>query len=314
MKILLSGGAGFIGSHVADALLQQGHTVHVIDDLSGGVRSNVPVGAVFHEMDIRSPALADLWARERFEVLVHHAAQMDVRRSVQDPAFDADVNVKGFLNLMEAGRRNGLQKVVFASTGGAIYGEPEYVPQDEHHPIRPLSPYGITKKVTELYLYYYQQIHGVSYVALRYGNIYGPRQNPHGEAGVVAIFIQRMLEGKQPVINGDGLQTRDYVYVEDVVRANLAALEWEGSALINIGTGVETDVNVLFRTVRRELNSPAEEIHVEGKAGEQRRSVLSNAQARTLLGWEPRVGIEEGLQRTVRWFQDRHHSEPGRIG
>ncbi len=308
MKILVSGGAGFIGSHVADALLERGHAVHVLDDLSGGVRSNVPDAAVFHEMDIRNPRLADLWARERFEVLVHHAAQMDVRRSVQDPAFDADVNVGGFLNLMESGRTNGLRKVVFASTGGAIYGEPEFVPQDELHPIRPLSPYGITKRVTELYLYYYNQIHGVSYVALRYGNVYGPRQNPHGEAGVVAIFVQRMLAGGQPVINGDGLQTRDYVYVEDVVRANLAALEWEGSDLFNIGTGLETDVNYLFRTIRQELGAPAEEIHVEGKAGEQRRSVLSNVKAKTQLGWEPQVHIAEGLRKTVAWFSDRHHS------
>ncbi len=304
MKILVTGGAGFIGSHICDALLEQGHIVHVVDDLSGGRRENLAPGVVFHHLDIRESAIHDLFESERFEVMIHHAAQMDVRRSVSDPSFDADVNIRGFLNLMEAGRQHGLQKVIFASTGGAIYGEPEYVPQDEAHPYRPLSPYGITKRTTELYLYYYEQQYQIPYVALRYANIYGPRQNPHGEAGVVAIFTQRMLRGSQPVIYGDGHQTRDFVYVGDVVRANLAALSYPGTAIVNIGTGVETSVNTLFRTIRAYIDPAVDEIHAEGKPGEQMRSVLSYAHAQQEIGWTPTVDVKQGLGRTVDWFRE----------
>ena len=225
MHLLVTGGAGFIGSHVTDALVHAGHDVHVLDDLSSGRRENVNEKATLHVLDISDAKVAELFEQERFEVLVHHAAQMDVRRSVADPRFDASVNVDGFLNLMEAGRQNGLQKVVFASTGGAIYGEPDYVPQDEQHALQPLSPYGITKLVTEKYLFFYQQTYGIEYVVLRYGNIYGPRQNPHGEAGVVAIFCGRLLRGEPLTIFGDGGQTRDYTFVGDVVKANLKALE-----------------------------------------------------------------------------------------
>ncbi|ARA92303.1 UDP-glucose 4-epimerase [Rhodothermaceae bacterium RA] len=305
MKILVTGGAGFIGSHVADALLEEGHEVHILDNLSSGQRENVPEAAVFHPLDIRSEEAARLLADERYEVLVHHAAQMDVRKSVADPRFDADVNVIGFLNLMEAARQSGLKKVVFASTGGAIYGEPEYTPQDEAHPLRPLSPYGITKLVTEKYLYFYEQTYGIPYVVLRYANIYGPRQSPHGEAGVVAIFTERMLKGIQPFINGDGLQTRDYTFVGDVVRANLAALKHPESGIFNIGTGRETDVVTLFRAIRDLANPAIEERHAEGKPGEQRRSVLGYDLARRVLGWEPQVTLEEGLAQTVDWFRRR---------
>lgn len=302
MKILVTGGAGFIGSHVSDALLAEGHDVHVLDNLSTGVRANLPPAATFHDLDIRDQAVGALFERERYEVLVHHAAQMDVRRSVQDPAYDADVNVQGFLNLMEAGRKSGLRKVLFASTGGAIYGEPEYTPQDEAHPLQPLSPYGITKRTSELYLFFYRHVYGIESIALRYSNVYGPRQNPHGEAGVVAIFAGRMLDGDQPVINGDGRQTRDYVYVGDVVRANVAALACPDSTVINVGTGTETDVNTLFRILKGLTGSSVEETHVPGKAGEQQRSVLDNGRARRLLGWAPSVTIEEGLAKTVDWF------------
>ncbi len=306
MKILVTGGAGFIGSHVADALVAQGHTVHVLDDLSSGVKENVPAQAVFHEMDIRDAAVASVFEQEQFEVLVHHAAQMDVRRSVADPQFDAGVNVVGFLNLMEAGRRNGLKKVIFASTGGAIYGEPEYTPQDEQHALRPLSPYGITKLTTERYLFFYEQQYGIPYVALRYANIYGPRQNPHGEAGVVAIFAQRLLEGRQPFINGDGLQTRDYTFVHDVARANLAALAYDGaSEAINIGTAREADVVTLFRRLRDLIEPACPEVHADAKPGEQRRSVLDYAKAQRLLGWSPQVTLEDGLRLTADWFADR---------
>ncbi len=290
---------------MADALVARAYEVHVMDDLSSGKKENVPAGAVFHEMDVRSRSVVPLFERERYEVLVHHAAQMDVRRSVADPRFDADVNVIGFLNLMEAGKEHGLQKVVFASTGGAIYGEPEYAPQDESHPLRPLSPYGITKLCTERYLYYYDQAFDVSYVALRYANVYGPRQNPHGEAGVVAIFTERMLEGKQPVIYGDGRQTRDYVFVEDVVRANLRALEYDRSGTFNVGTSQETDVIELFRAIRSHVDDSAEEVHEAGRPGEQRRSVLDYSYSKRELGWEPSVALEAGLARTVEWFRTR---------
>lgn len=310
MKILVTGGAGFIGSHVADALLAKGHDVHVMDDLSGGRRERVPEAATFHEVDIRSEEAARLLMEEQVEVLVHHAAQMDVRRSVADPRFDADVNVGGLLNLMEAGRKGQLQRVVLASTGGAIYGEPDYAPQDEAHPLRPLSPYGITKRASELYLFYYEQQYGIPYVSLRYANVYGPRQNPHGEAGVVAIFTQRMLAGEQPYIFGDGSQTRDFVYVGDVVRANVRALGLNRSAVINIGTATETSVNTLFRTLRDLIDPGIEEVHAEGKPGEQQRSVLAYDKARMLLDWVPEVTLEEGLRRTVDWFEAQHSDVP----
>ena len=308
MKILVTGGAGFIGSHVADAYIERGHTVHILDDLSGGREENLPEDAAFHQLDIRSDEAAELIRKERYDVICHHAAQMDVRKSVADPSFDADVNIRGFLNLMEAGREAGLKKVVFASTGGAIYGEPEYVPQDEEHILQPLSPYGITKLTTEKYLFFYKAQYGIENVVLRYANIYGPRQNPYGEAGVVAIFTERMLDGKQAVINGDGKQTRDYVFVKDVVKANVMALDYDASDIFNIGTARETSVNELFRLIRDEIDESIPEKHVEGKPGEQRRSVLSYDHSREVLGWEPTVDLESGLKQTVNWFRERRRA------
>ncbi len=305
MTVLVTGGAGFIGSHIVDALLAAHHDVHVLDDLSGGFRHNVPEGATLHECDVRHAGLADLWQEHRFEVVFHLAAQMDVRRSVADPGFDADINIGGMLNVMEAGRGRGLKHVVFSSTGGAIYGEPEYAPQDEAHPLNPLSPYGITKLCSEKYLHFYHHTYDISWTALRYGNVYGPRQNPHGEAGVVAIFAQRLLAGMPTVVNGDGLQTRDYVHVRDVVAANMAALEKRPVGTINIGTGVETTVNQLFRIVRHAVAPHAEEHHGPAKAGEQQRSVLSWDKARRELDWQPSIRVEEGLRETALWFKER---------
>ncbi|MEM6782603.1 MAG: NAD-dependent epimerase/dehydratase family protein [Bacteroidota bacterium] len=311
--VLVTGGAGFIGSHVVDALLSRGCEVHVIDDLSGGIRSNVPAGATFHKLDIRDRAVAALFESHRFAALFHLAAQMDVRKSVADPQFDAQVNVLGLLNLMEAGRHHGLEKVVFASTGGAIYGEPDEAhngggPQPEGHPQRPLSPYGITKLVSEHYLRFYYNVHDIPYVALRFGNVYGPRQNPHGEAGVVAIFAQRMLRGEQPVINGPGTQTRDYVYVGDVVNAVMAGAAYEGADVFNVGTGVETDVNMLFRTINQHVGNGTPEEHGPAKAGEQQRSVLDISKPNAVLGWTPQVEVSEGLARTVAWFREKHEA------
>jgi len=303
MKILVTGGAGFIGSHIADALLERGHDVHVMDDLSSGVRRNVPSDAVLHVCDIRGEEAAELFDEHQFEVLVHHAAQMDVRASVRDPRYDADVNIGGTLNLLEAGRRSGLRKVVFASTGGAIYGEPEYVPQDEEHSQQPLSPYGITKLATEKYLHYYKHAHDISFVALRYANVYGPRQNAQGDAGVVAIFTRMMLEGKQPTINGTGEQTRDYVFVKDIVEANLQAIDHASSGIFNIGTSKETSVNELFEYVREATESDADPVHGPAKPGEQERSVLSFEKARNTLSWMPDTDIRDGIRETVRWFE-----------
>lgn len=309
MTILVTGGAGFIGSHVADALLDEGHEVHVLDDLSTGRRWKVPEAAPLFERDIRSDGAAALLAEHQYDCLVHHAAQMNVRKSVEDPSFDADVNIRGLINLMETGLDHGLQKVIFASTGGAIYGEPEYTPQDEDHSLQPVSPYGVAKLASEKYLHYYQTQYDLDAVSLRYANIYGPRQNPHGEAGVVAIFTKEMLGDGQPVINGPGEQTRDYVYVGDVVQANLAALEYDGSGVFNVGTGRETSVNELFRMIRAETGADVEETHGPAKPGEQQRSVLGYENAERVLGWAPQVSIEDGLARTVDWFRKRYELE-----
>ena len=305
MKILVTGGAGFIGSHIVDALVSRGHDVHVVDDLSGGYRDQVNEKATFHELDIRDKAIHSIWQANRFEVLFHLAAQMDVRKSVTDPSYDADINIGGLLNLMEAGRSNGLKKVVFSSTGGAIYGEPEHVPQTENHTLQPLSPYGITKLCSEKYLHFYKETHGVAYVALRYGNVYGPRQNPHGEAGVVAIFAEKMLDGKQPTIFGDGLQTRDYVFVSDVVAANMAALSYPQSDVFNVGTGVETNVVQLFRVLRDALAPEMTESFAAGKPGEQKRSVLDYSKSETVLGWTPQVDATQGLNLVAEWFSQK---------
>ncbi len=303
MKILVTGGAGFIASHIVDAYINAGHDVVVMDDLSSGSKRNVHPRATLVEMDIRSPEVEKVFRTERFDVVNHHAAQMDVRRSVADPKFDASVNVLGGLNVFEHARAHGVRRIIFASTGGAIYGEQDVFPATEEHPLRPLSPYRITKLSTEKYLFYYKAVHGIDHVILRYANVYGPRQNPHGEAGVVAIFASKLVRGEQPVINGDGMQTRDYTYVGDVVRANLLALSVKGSNIYNVGTGRESDVNLLFRVLRDHLNPSAAEQHGPAKAGEQMRSVISHAKIARELGWKPTVALEDGLRTTAEYFR-----------
>ncbi|MFI5398201.1 MAG: NAD-dependent epimerase/dehydratase family protein [Candidatus Binatia bacterium] len=309
MRILVTGGAGFIGSHVSDALVAAGHQVSILDDLSSGRRENLNPKARFYQLDVQDAAVGDVFRREQPEVLCHHAAQMDVRRSVADPVFDARVNVLGFLNLIEQGRRHGLRRVLFASTGGAIYGEQDAFPAPETHKTEPLSPYGVAKLATERYLFFYSVTYGMSYAALRYANVYGPRQNPHGEAGVVAIFAEKLLRGEQPIINGDGTQTRDYVYVGDLVRANLAALQSDFCGAVNLGTGIETDVNAIFRLLVRLCGSSAAEQHGPAKAGEQRRSVIDNALAQRVLAWRPQVALEDGLRLTVEFFRQHLSSK-----
>lgn len=304
MKILITGGAGFIGSHIADAYIGLGHDVSIIDNLVTGRRENVNHKAKFHEGDIRDADLVKrLFASEKFDLINHHAAQMDVRRSVTDPVYDASVNILGVLNLLESAVATGVKRVIFASSGGAIYGEQDYFPADEHHPTRPISPYGIAKLSTEQYLFYYKVVHGINSVSLRYANVYGPRQNPKGEAGVVAIFTSKMLAGEQPLINGDGKQTRDYVFVADVVKANVLALKYEGCEVLNVGTGIESDVNTLFHFLKRATGSNANEEHVPAKKGEQLRSVLDARRIGSILGWRPAVSLEQGLQQTVEYFK-----------
>jgi len=310
LTICVTGGAGFIGSHLADAFLDAGHRVLVIDDLSSGRRENVPAAADFYPLDVRSPEAAELLAFTGVDVLVHQAAQMDVRRSVEDPAFDASVNVVGSLNLLEGARRGGVRQVLFASTGGAIYGEQERYPADEDHPTRPLSPYGVSKLAVERYLFYYHHAYGLDATCLRYANVYGERQNPHGEAGVVAIFLQRLLSGQPAVINGDGLQTRDYVHVSDVVAANLAALGRAGFHTYNVGTGVETSVVELYRLLSRAAGREGEPRHGPAKPGEQRRSAIDPRRAQRELGLTSPLPLDRGLERTAAWFRRRSAAPP----
>jgi UDP-glucose 4-epimerase len=303
MKILVTGGAGFIGSHVVDAFVAAGHDVLVVDDLSTGHRENLNPRARFHQLDIQDPRAADLIRAERPDVLDLHAAQMDVRRSVADPLLDARINILGTINLLQAARDAKVRRVLFVSSGGAAYGEQDAFPAPETHPTNPVSPYGVSKRSGELYAYFYQAEYGLPFVALRYANVYGPRQDPHGEAGVVAIFSGRMLRGEPVTINGDGLQTRDYVYVGDVARANLLALESSVTGPLNIGTGVETDVNTLARLLLAAAGSRSEVSHGPAKSGEQRRSVIDCRRAAAELGWRPEVSLADGLRRTVEWFR-----------
>ncbi len=305
--MLLTGGAGFIGSHVADALLAAGHSVVIIDNLATGSRANVPSGAEFHLLDIRSPEVGELFAKRRFEAVIHHAAQIDVRRSMREPAADAEVNVVGSLKLLEWCRQYETKRFIFASTGGAIYGEQDYFPADEYHPAQPVSIYGADKLAVERYMYVFNQDCGLNAVCLRYANVYGPRQNPLGEAGVVAIFTDRMLKGIPAVINGDGLQTRDYVFVGDVARINLMALKLDGFHVLNVGTGVETDVATLFNRLTQLTQSTQPRRQGPAQSGEQRRSSLDNRLAYATLGWAPEVGLNEGLEKTVEWF--RHQTK-----
>jgi UDP-glucose 4-epimerase len=312
MKILVTGGAGFIGGHVADAYVAAGHDVVVVDDLSTGRRSNLNPGARFYQVDIRSDEIGEIVAKEKPQVLNNHAAQMDVRRSVADPVFDAQVNLIGLLNLLEHGRHNGLQRIIFASSGVTVYGDQDHYPGRETDRTNPLSPYGVTKLATEKYLHFYRATYGISYCALRYANVYGPRQNPHGEAGVVAIFTLKMLHGEKPVINGDGKQARDYVFIEDVVRANGLALSSEYNGCLNIGTGIETDVNELFGMLKKLTGSDAPEHHGPAKPGEQARSALDPTLAGEKLGWRPLAELRDGLRLTVESF--RHAEADGKGG
>lgn len=303
MKILITGGAGFIASHIQDAYLSLGHKVAVVDNLVTGNRDNLHKATKFYETDIRSEEIQGILEEFRPDILSLHAAQMDVRKSVEDPKYDCEVNGLGMLNLLEAGRKVGVKKLIFASSGGAVYGEQESFPADESHSTNPTSPYGITKLLGDKYLQFYRDTYDISFVSLRYANIYGPRQNPHGEAGVVAIFATKLLKGEVPTINGDGLQTRDYVCVHDVVRANVLALEDKAQGIYNVGTGIETNVVELYQTLARVLGMDTAPQYGPGKAGEQRRSVITSDKIKRELGWNPEFDLHKGFEETVKFFK-----------
>ena len=305
MKVLVTGGAGFIASHIVDAYVSRGHDVTVVDDLSSGRRENVNPKAELIAADLRDRNTVDRLLGRGFEIVNHHAAQIDVRVSVADPAADAELNIVAALRLFEAMKNDGVKKIIFASSGGATYGEPLYAPQDEKHPTAPVSPYGCAKLAIDQYLYFYKTQYGLRSVSLRYGNVYGPRQRKDGEAGVIAIFGGAMLEGQTPRINGDGNQTRDYVFVHDVVRANMAATERDLEGIYNVGTGVETSVNDLYDELRHAIGFDREAEHGPAKPGEQMRSVLDATKLQTAGSLAPFVTLRDGIAETVAWLRGR---------
>ncbi len=316
LNVLVTGGAGFIGSHVAEGYLARGDNVWIVDDLSSGRRENIPAEATFVEMSIEDAALRELFSKVGFDLVNHHAAQIDVRVSVADPALDARTNLLGLLNVLESARNHGTPRVIYVSSGGVVYGEPTSIPTPETAPKLPLSPYGVTKLCGELYLHYYRKIHGLQYVALRYANVYGPRQDPHGEAGVIAIFSKRLLADEKLSIFGDGEQTRDYVFVEDVARANLFASDapLAGRDLddfaFNVGTGTGTSVNTLADTLERVSGARPGRIVEEARPGELEQSTLDVSKIGS-RGWRAEVELEEGLTRTFDWIADRDRASSG---
>ena len=303
MKILVTGGAGFIGSHIAEAYLEAGHDVAILDDLSSGFKQNVPAGARLYQADIRSADIDRVFAAEKPEVVNHQAARANVRESFAVPVVYADVNVCGSVNLLESCKKHGVRKVIYASTGGAVYGEPTELPVPETHAINPLDPYGASKHHVEHYLHLYQANFGIDYTVLRYANIFGPRQNPHGEAGVVAIFTGQMMNGQQPMIHGSGAQERDFVHGADVARASVLALERGGGEILNIGSGKGTSVNTIFALLAGLTGYGKPAGHGPAKKGEVSRIFLNADRARRLLGWEPRIELPDGLASTVDYFR-----------
>ena len=303
-KVLVTGGAGFIGSHMVDRLLELDYKVVVMDDLSTGKIKNLDSGAVFHHTDITQPAMGDIIQKEQPDLVFHMAAQTSVTQSTKDPIGDANSNVLGTLRLLEASRRVGVEKIIYSCTGGALYGDPDNIPVADDAPLAPVSPYGMSKWVAEQYLNFYYRLYRLRYTSLRYGNVFGPRQDPHGEAGVVAIFSQAMLEGKQPSIFGDGAQERDFISVFDVIDANLAAIDRGDGKAMNIASGEATSVNRIFELLQRITGYKWDPLHAPQRSGEVYRIALDSSRAAQEIGWSPRVSLEEGLRMTVDYFKE----------
>jgi len=304
IRVLVTGGAGFIGSNIVDALISEGNSVVVVDNLSTGKKENLNPKAKFYEVDIRDQKIEDIFKKEKPDCVCHEAAHIDLRESVRKPIWDAENNIIGSLNILENCVKYGVKKVVFASTGGAIYGDAKIIPTPESYPANPVSPYGASKLSVEHYLYYYFKIFKLPYVALRYANVYGPRQDSKGEAGVIAIFTEKMLKGEQPLIFGNGRQTRDYVFVGDVARANVLALKNKKVGCYNVGTGVETSVNQIFKNLVKLTEVKIKEKHVEAAVGEQKRSCLDASKIKKDFGWKVGVNLSEGLEKTVEFFKN----------
>ena len=306
--VLVTGGAGFIGSHLVDRLLELEYRVVVIDDLSGGKLKNLNPAASFHHVDITQPSAAEVFQREQPDLVFHLAAQTSVSYSIRDPVKNSEANVTGTLRMLEAARRYGVEKFIYSSTGGALYGDPQVHPCPDDHPVMPLSPYGMSKYLGELYLEFYRRLYRINYTSLRYGNVYGPRQDPHGEAGVVAIFSQAMLEGKQPEIFGDGDQERDFVCVDDVVEANILAIKRGDGLAMNIGTGQKTSINRVFDLLKGIIGYRWEPLHGPARLGDVYQISLHSGTAERELGWKAQVDLEDGLRRTVEYFRQTVHS------
>ncbi len=312
MNILVTGGAGFIGSHIVDAYLMEGHRVVVLDNLVTGKREQVHPDAVFHAMDLMDPAVEDIFTQEKFDAVNHHAAQISVTQSVADPAFDAEINILGSIKLLKLATSYRVRKFIFASTGGALYGEQTAYPADEEHPQRPMNPYGIAKLTVERYLDYFRDNYNLQSTVLRYSNVYGPRQDPHGEAGVVAIFCRQLLQDQPPVIFGDGEQTRDFVSVFDVVDANLKALAENCQGTYNIGTGEETSVNTIAAFLIAAAGKPLSPRHDPPRMGEQLRSCIDYGKFKRDHGWQPAQTLQQGLKDIFDFFANRHQVEADR--
>ncbi|MBF0273732.1 MAG: GDP-mannose 4,6-dehydratase [Nitrospinae bacterium] len=305
MKILVTGGAGFIGSHVAEAYVKEGHDVVVIDNLSSGSVENLSPNVRFIEADVRDESLEKVFKEEKFDIVNHHAAQVSVQISVKDPLFDARLNILSTVFLLELSVKYEVKQFIFVSSGGAIYGEQEVFPAPETHKTFPVSPYGISKMSGEHYCRFYHETYGLKTVSLRYANVYGPRQSPHGEAGVVAIFSDNLLSGKTAYINGSGEQTRDYTFVGDIAHANVLAVRHELIGTYNIGTGKETTVNQIFDMVKKSSESPQERKHLEAKKGEQMRSVIDTMLLKNKTNWKPETDIKDGITKTVEFFKNK---------
>jgi UDP-glucose 4-epimerase len=299
MKILVTGGAGFIGSHLTDSLIKEGYSVVVVDNFLTGKKENLNSKSKLYKIDICNPRIKDIFNKEKPQAVFHFAAQINLRKSVEDPIRDAKTNILGSINILENCKDFKVKKIIFSSSGGAIYGDATIIPTPESYSEHPLSPYGIDKLIIDKYLNYYYKVFGLPYISLRLANVYGPRQNSKGEAGVIAIFAEKILKGIQPIINGSGKQTRDFVYVEDVVKAALLALEKNKIGIFNIGTANETNMNIIFKKIKKQMNSAFKEVHGPEKIGEQKKSCLNFSKAKKQLGWKPYFNLDQGLKKTI---------------